>query len=61
MRGPFPIYRIEDAFIRSVALGSGFSRPYSLGIDSRRGYILTPGRGVRISEYIIPEAYYFYD
>jgi capsular polysaccharide export protein len=32
------IYRIEDAFIRSVALGSGFARPYSLGIDSRGVY-----------------------
>ncbi len=28
-----PIYRIEDAFIRSVALGSGFAKPYSLSID----------------------------
>jgi capsular polysaccharide export protein len=28
------IYRIEDAFIRSVALGSGFAKPYSLSIDS---------------------------
>jgi len=33
-----PIYRIEDAFIRSVALGSGFAKPYSLGIDSRGIY-----------------------
>jgi len=33
-----PIYRIEDAFIRSVALGSSFSRPYSLGVDSRGVY-----------------------
>jgi len=33
-----PIYRIEDAFIRSVALGSGFAKPYSLGIDSRGVY-----------------------
>jgi len=32
------IYRIEDAFIRSVALGSGFAKPYSLGIDSRGIY-----------------------
>ncbi len=32
------IYRIEDAFIRSVALGSGFAKPYSLGIDSRGVY-----------------------
>ena len=32
------IYRIEDAFIRSVALGSGFSKPYSLSIDSRGIY-----------------------
>jgi len=38
-----PIYRIEDAFIRSVALGSGFSRPYSLGIDSR-GLYFDPNR-----------------
>jgi capsular polysaccharide export protein len=32
------IYRIEDAFIRSVALGSGFAKPYSIGIDSRGIY-----------------------
>ncbi len=32
------VYRIEDAFIRSVALGSGFAKPYSLGIDSRGVY-----------------------
>jgi len=32
------IYRIEDAFIRSVALGSGFAKPYSLSIDSRGIY-----------------------
>jgi capsular polysaccharide export protein len=32
------IYRIEDAFIRSVALGSGFAKPYSMGIDSRGIY-----------------------
>ena len=28
------IHRIEDAFIRSVSLGSSFSKPYSLGVDS---------------------------
>lgn len=33
-----PIYRIEDAFIRSVSLGSGFAKPYSLSIDSRGIY-----------------------
>ena len=33
-----PTYRIEDAFIRSVALGSGFAKPYSLSIDSRGVY-----------------------
>ncbi len=33
-----PIYRIEDAFIRSVALGSGFAKPYSLSIDSKGVY-----------------------
>ena len=32
------IYRIEDAFIRSVALGSGFAKPYSLSIDARGIY-----------------------
>lgn len=32
------VYRIEDAFIRSVALGSGFAKPYSLSIDSRGIY-----------------------
>ncbi len=32
------VYRIEDAFIRSIALGSGFSKPYSLSIDSRGIY-----------------------
>lgn len=32
------INRIEDAFIRSVALGSGFAKPYSLSIDSRGIY-----------------------
>ena len=32
------IYRIEDAFIRSVALGSGFAKPYSLSIDSKGVY-----------------------
>ena len=31
-------YRIEDAFIRSVSLGSGFAKPYSLSIDSRGIY-----------------------
>ena len=31
-------YRIEDAFIRSVALGSGFAKPYSLSIASRGIY-----------------------
>ena len=30
-----PIYRIEDAFIRSVTLGSTFAKPYSLIVDSR--------------------------
>jgi len=29
------IYRVEDAFIRSVALGSSFSKPYSIVIDSK--------------------------
>lgn len=29
-----PVYRIEDAFIRSVTLGSAFAKPYSLIIDS---------------------------
>ena len=33
-----PVYRIEDAFIRSVALGSGFAKPYSLSIDSKGVY-----------------------
>lgn len=33
-----PIYRIEDAFIRSVALGSGFAKPYSLSIDAQGVY-----------------------
>ena len=28
------VHRIEDAFIRSVSLGSSFSKPYSLGVDS---------------------------
>lgn len=32
------LYRIEDAFIRSVALGSGFAKPYSLSVDSRGIY-----------------------
>jgi len=32
------LYRIEDAFIRSVALGSGFAKPYSLSIDARGVY-----------------------
>ena len=27
------VYRIEDAFIRSIALGSSFAKPYSLSID----------------------------
>ena len=34
-----PIYRIEDAFIRSISLGSGFAKPYSLIIDSKGLYI----------------------
>lgn len=50
-RESIPIYRIEDAFIRSVALGSGFSRPYSLGIDSR-GLYFDPSRESDL-EYII--------
>jgi len=33
-----PLYRIEDGFIRSVALGSGFAKPYSLCFDSRGIY-----------------------
>lgn len=45
------IYRIEDAFIRSVALGSGFAKPYSLGIDSR-GIYFDPRR-VSDLEYIL--------
>lgn len=32
------VYRIEDAFIRSVALGSSFAKPYSIVIDSRGMY-----------------------
>ena len=28
------IHRIEDAFIRSVSLGSSFAKPYSLAVDS---------------------------
>jgi capsular polysaccharide export protein len=50
-REGIPIYRIEDAFIRSVALGSGFSRPYSLGVDSR-GVYFDPSRESDL-EYII--------
>ena len=34
-----PMYRIEDAFIRSISLGSGFAKPYSLIIDSKGLYI----------------------
>jgi capsular polysaccharide export protein len=37
-RNSIKVYRVEDAFIRSVALGSSFSRPYSLGVDSRGVY-----------------------
>jgi len=33
-RHKIAIHRIEDAFIRSVSLGSSFSKPYSLGVDS---------------------------
>ena len=33
-----PLYRIEDGFIRSVALGSGFAKPYSLCFDSKGIY-----------------------
>ncbi len=33
-----PLYRIEDGFIRSVALGSSFAKPYSLCFDSRGIY-----------------------
>lgn len=32
------IYKVEDAFIRSVALGSAYAKPYSLVIDSRGIY-----------------------
>ena len=32
------VYRIEDAFIRSVALGSSFAKPYSMVVDSRGMY-----------------------
>ena len=45
------IYRIEDAFIRSVALGSSFSKPYSLSIDSR-GIYFDPRRPSDL-EYIL--------
>ncbi len=45
------IYRIEDAFIRSVALGSGFAKPYSLSIDSR-GVYFDPRRASDL-EYIL--------
>ena len=53
-----PIYRIEDAFIRSVALGSGFAKPYSLTIDSR-GIYFDPRRPSDL-EYIL-ENYEFSD
>ena len=52
------IYRIEDAFIRSVALGSGFAKPYSLSIDSR-GVYFDPRRASDL-EYIL-EHYNFSD
>ncbi len=45
------IYRIEDAFIRSIALGSGFAKPYSLSIDSR-GIYFDPTR-ISDLEYIL--------
>ena len=45
------VYRIEDAFIRSVALGSGFAKPYSLSIDSR-GIYFDPRRPSDL-EYIL--------
>ncbi len=52
------IYRIEDAFIRSVALGSGFAKPYSLSIDSR-GVYFDPRKASDL-EYIL-EHYEFSD
>jgi capsular polysaccharide export protein len=52
------IYRIEDAFIRSVALGSGFAKPYSMGIDSR-GIYFDPRRASDL-EYML-ENYKFSD
>ncbi|HHS91871.1 MAG TPA: capsular polysaccharide biosynthesis protein, partial [Campylobacterales bacterium] len=45
------IYRIEDAFIRSVALGSSFAKPYSLSIDSR-GIYFDPRRASDL-EYLL--------
>ena len=50
------IYRIEDAFIRSVALGSGFAKPYSLSIDSR-GIYFDPRRPSDL-EYILQNSHF---
>ena len=44
-------YRIEDGFIRSVALGSSFAKPYSLCFDSR-GIYFDPRRPSDL-EYIL--------
>lgn len=33
-----PIYRVEDGFVRSVALGSDLTQPYSLVVDGRGIY-----------------------
>ena len=52
------IYRIEDAFIRSVALGSGFAKPYSLSIDSS-GIYFDPRKSSDL-EYLL-ECYEFTD
>ncbi|MGC9386612.1 MAG: capsule biosynthesis protein [Hydrogenovibrio sp.] len=36
-----PLYRVEDGFVRSVALGSDLTQPYSLVVD-RRGIYFDP-------------------
>ena len=51
-----PIYHIEDAFIRSVALGSGFAKPYSLSIDSR-GIYFNPHKPSDL-EYLLENHYF---
>jgi capsular polysaccharide export protein len=46
---PVPVWRMEDGFLRSVALGSSFTAPGSLVLD-RRGIYYDPSRPSELEE-----------